>query len=92
VIGWGRVDTFLNSEQNLLAESLLRAYRDRDSEEISYIVKSSKIIPHLDHMVCIASVNLIRSLQCSLYRLSSWNKLVIIQVFLVDRVGTGKYL
>lgn len=48
---WGRVDAFLNSEQNMLADGLLKAYRENDGEEVMYVVKSSKVIPHLDHMV-----------------------------------------
>ncbi|CAM6090974.1 unnamed protein product [Calypogeia fissa] len=46
-----QVDAFLNSEQNMLAENLLKAYREGDGEEIKYVVKSSKVIPHLDHMI-----------------------------------------
>ncbi|KAL3677324.1 hypothetical protein R1sor_027272 [Riccia sorocarpa] len=46
-----QIDAFLNSEQNQLAEKVLQAYRDSDGDEVQYIIKSSKTLPHLDHMI-----------------------------------------
>lgn len=47
---FGRVDAFLNSDQNRAASKLLSAYADADVEEIKRAAQSS-IISNLDHVV-----------------------------------------
>ena len=46
-----RIDAFSNNEHGSCAYKLLKAYREGDVEGIKYVVKSSSLIPHLDHMV-----------------------------------------
>ncbi|MCO5608160.1 hypothetical protein L7F22_062366 [Adiantum nelumboides] len=46
-----QVDAFANSEHFSCAFELLRAYREGDAEGIKHTVKSSNVIPHLDHMI-----------------------------------------
>lgn len=47
---FGRVDAFMNSDQNRAASKLLSAYTDGDVEEIKRAAQSS-IISNLDHVV-----------------------------------------
>ncbi|KAH7424752.1 hypothetical protein KP509_11G022300 [Ceratopteris richardii] len=46
-----QIDAFMNNEHGSCAFDLLRAYREGDSVGIKHIVKSSSVIPHLDHTV-----------------------------------------
>ncbi|MCO5552098.1 hypothetical protein L7F22_005608 [Adiantum nelumboides] len=46
-----QVDAFANSEHFSCAFELFRAYREGDAEGIKHTVKSSSVIPHLDHMI-----------------------------------------
>eukprot|EP00250_Pteridium_aquilinum_P035350 c9204_g1_i1 orf=229-1125(+) len=46
-----QVDAFANNEHSSCAYELLKAYREGDAEGIKHTVKSSSLIPHLDHMI-----------------------------------------
>lgn len=55
-LGWGnRIDSFFKSDQNHCAVQLLSAYREGRPDEIKYVVSTSSVIPHLDHMVTLLS-------------------------------------
>lgn len=47
---FGRVDAFMNSDQNRAASRLMSAYTDADVEEIKRAAQSS-IVSNLDHVV-----------------------------------------
>lgn len=46
-----QVDAFANNEHSTCAYELLKAYREGDAEGIKHVVKSSSLIPHLDHLI-----------------------------------------
>lgn len=46
-----QVDSFANNEHSACAYELLKAYREGDAEGIKHVVKSSSLIPHLDHTI-----------------------------------------
>jgi hypothetical protein len=52
---YSQIDSFFKSDQNHCAVQLLSAYREGRPDEIKYVVSTSSVIPHLDHMVILLS-------------------------------------
>ncbi|GIL55863.1 hypothetical protein Vafri_11357, partial [Volvox africanus] len=71
------VDSFASSNEAFAADALFEAYRNRDEEAISALVKSKSIFKQLDHQVARLAVRLpspgskVRRMGCKLKRLMS---------------------